>query len=161
MRLIQAYGDLRLSTNSEEKFSIVKAGSRDVITCHVNDPLPKVAKIMVDNWISSVFVKDDNNKVVGIITDGVIFRLVAKEKDPRLYKAGDVMVRDIITVSEGASIDELRSLFEKTKVKRIGVIGRNGEIVGVINKKWVNQFKKYTRYYDIQLQPKASEKSAE
>ena len=141
---------------SNEKFSIVKAASRDVITCHVSDTVPKVAQLMVDNWISSVFVKDDNDKVVGVITDGILFRLVAKEKDPRLYKAEDVMVRDIITVGIDASIDELRSLFEKTRVKRIGVVDNNGEIVGVINKKWVNQFKKYTRYYDIQLQPKAS-----
>lgn len=141
---------------SNEKFSIVKAASRDVITCHVSDPVPKVAQLMVDNWISSVFVKDDNDKVVGVITDGILFRLIAKEKDPRLYKAEDVMVRDIITVGIDASIDELRSLFEKTRVKRIGVVDNNGEIVGVINKKWVNQFKKYTRYYDIQLQPKAS-----
>ena len=141
---------------SNEKFSIVKAASRDVITCHVSDPVPKVAQLMVDNWISSVFVKDDNDKVVGVITDGILFRLVAKEKDPRLYKAEDVMVRDIITVGIDASIDELRSLFEKTRVKRIGVVDNNGEIVGVINKKWVSQFKKYTRYYDIQLQPKAS-----
>ncbi len=151
-----------MSTYSEEKFSIVRAASRDVITCHINDTIPKVAKLMVDNWISSVFVKDDNNKVVGIVTDGIVFRLVAKEKDPRLYKAGDVMVRDIITVSEDASIDELRNLFEKSKVKRVGVVDKNGEIVGVINKKWINQFKKYTRYYDIQLQPKvSSEKSPE
>ncbi|MFB0562613.1 MAG: cyclic nucleotide-binding/CBS domain-containing protein [Candidatus Lokiarchaeia archaeon] len=127
-----------------------------MITCHVSDSLPKVAKIMVDNWISSVFVKDDNDKVIGVITDGVIFRLVAKEKDPRLYTAEDVMVRDIITVGTDVSIEELRKLFEKSKVKRIGVVDSNGEIVGVINKKWVNQFKKYTRYYDIQLQPKTS-----
>jgi len=144
----------RLSTENREKFSIVNAASRDVITCHVDDSLPKVAKLMVDNWISSVFVKDDNDKVVGIITDGVIFRLVAKEKDPRIYKAGDVMVRDIITVSEDVSMDELKTLFDKTKVKRVGVVNKQGQIVGVISKKWVNQFKKYTRYYEIQLQPK-------
>jgi CBS-domain-containing membrane protein len=79
---------------------------------------------------------------------------VAKEKDPRIYKAGDVMVRDIITVSEDVSMDELRTLFDKTKVKRVGVVNKQGQIVGVISKKWVNQFKKYTRYYEIQLQPK-------
>jgi CBS-domain-containing membrane protein len=146
----------RLSADDKEKFSIVNAMSREVVTCHASDPLPKVAQLMVDNWISSVFVKDDHDKVVGIITDGIIFRLVAKEKEPRLYKAGDVMVRDIITVSPDASIGELRSLFDKTKVKRVGVVDNNGKIIGVISKRWVNRFKKYTRYYEIELQPKES-----
>ncbi|MEM3586679.1 MAG: CBS domain-containing protein [Candidatus Jordarchaeaceae archaeon] len=144
--------------STRENFSIVSAMSREVVTCHVSDPLPKVAQLMVDNWISSVFVKDDNDKVVGIITDGIIFRLVAKEKDPRLYKAGDVMVKDIITVREDASIDELRSLFDKTKVKRVGVVDKDGKIIGVISKRWVNMFKKYTRYYEIELQPKETTK---
>ncbi|MEM2144278.1 MAG: CBS domain-containing protein [Candidatus Jordarchaeaceae archaeon] len=143
-------------TDDKEKFSIVNAMSREVVTCHVSDPLPKVAQLMVDNWISSVFVKDDSDKVVGIITDGIIFRLVAKEKDPRLYKAGDVMVKDIITVGTDASIDELRSLFDKTKVKRVGVVDSSGKIIGVISKRWVNRFKRYTRYYEIELQPKES-----
>lgn len=143
-------------TDDKEKFSIVNAMSREVVTCHVSDPIPKVAQLMVDNWISSVFVKDDNDKVVGIITDGIIFRLVAKEKDPRLYKAGDVMVKEIITVGTDASIDELRSLFDKTKVKRVGVVDKNGKIIGVISKRWVNRFKRYTRYYEIELQPKES-----
>jgi len=145
-----------LSTDDKEKFSIVNAMSREVVTCHISDPLPKVAQLMVDNWISSVFVRDDNDRVVGIITDGIIFRLVAKEKDPRLYKAGDVMVRDIITVGPNASIDELKSLFDKTKVKRVGVVNNKGKIIGVISKRWVNRFKKYTRYYEIELQPKES-----
>nr|MDO8079602.1 CBS domain-containing protein [Candidatus Freyarchaeota archaeon] len=145
-----------MSTDDKEKFSIVNAMSREVVTCHISDPLPKVAQLMVDNWISSVFVRDDNDRVVGIITDGIIFRLVAKEKDPRLYKAGDVMVRDIITVGPNASIDELKSLFDKTKVKRVGVVNNKGKIIGVISKRWVNRFKKYTRYYEIELQPKES-----
>lgn len=145
-----------MSADDKEKFSIVNAMSREVVTCHVSDSIPKVAQLMVDNWISSVFVKDDDDKVVGIITDGIIFRLVAKEKEPRLYKAGEVMVKGIITVSPDASINELRSLFDKTKVKRIGVIDNNGKIIGVISKRWVNRFKKYTRYYEIELQPKES-----
>jgi CBS domain-containing protein len=145
-----------LSADDKEKFSIVGAMSREVVTCHVSDPLPKVAQLMVDNWISSVFVKDDKERVVGLITDGIVFRLVAKEKDPRRYKAGDVMVRDIIMVSPDASIEELRALFEKTKVKRVGVVDDNGKIIGVISKRWVDKFKKYTRYYEIQLHPKES-----
>lgn len=146
--------------DTSKKFSIVEAARRDVVTCHVSDPVPKVAQKMVDNWISSVFVKDDSDKVVGIITDGIIFRLVAQEKDPRLYRAGDIMFRDLITVGTDASIEELRNLFEKTKVKRVGVVDSNGKIIGVISKKWVNKFKKYTRYYDIQLQPReASQKT--
>ncbi|WXG40334.1 MAG: CBS domain-containing protein [Candidatus Freyarchaeum deiterrae] len=145
-----------MSTDDKDKFSIVNAMSREVVTCHVSDSLPKVAQLMVDNWISSVFVKDDEERVVGLITDGIVFRLVAKEKDPRRYKAGDVMVKDIITVGPNASIEELRTLFEKTKVKRVGVVDNEGKIIGVISKRWVDKFKKYTRYYEIELQPKDS-----
>ncbi len=134
-------------------FSILDIAMRDIVTCNEDDSLSKVAQLMVDNWVSSVFVVNHEGKVVGIITDGAIFRLIAKEEDPRKYKAKDIMFREIITVREDASIDEIKDLFEKTKIKRVGVVDKDGKLIGVISKKWVNGFKRYARYYNIELQP--------
>ncbi len=151
-----------LALRSQKRgFSILDIAMRDIVTCREDDPIPRVAQLMVDNWVSSVFVVNDDDKVVGIITDGAIFRLIAKEEDPRQYKAKDIMFRDILTVNEDASIDEIKGLFEKTKIKRVGVVDKSGKLVGVISKKWIDGFRRYARYYNIELRPVSPEARSE
>ncbi|MHA1386252.1 MAG: CBS domain-containing protein, partial [Candidatus Helarchaeota archaeon] len=104
--------------------------SPNVVFCSLNDSIPQVAKLMRDQWTDSVFVKNDSGNVVGIITDGIIWDLVAREKDPREFKAKDVMYKPFISVNAEDpiySIEEFRDLIDKSKVKRVAV-KKDGEI---------------------------------
>ena len=64
----------RLVIKMSKDIRVIDVARRNVITCHPDEALRNVAKMMVDHWISSVLVIE-RDKPIGIITDGIIFRL--------------------------------------------------------------------------------------
>lgn len=50
--------------------------TKDVITCRVNDTIKTAALLMKDNKIGAIPVVDNKRKVVGIITESDIFRVL-------------------------------------------------------------------------------------
>ena len=65
------------------------------------------AKLMSDNNIGCVPVCDENNKVVGLITDrDVILRTVACNKDSASTKVSDIMTCNVCTCNADANIEE-------------------------------------------------------
>ncbi|MHA1379867.1 MAG: CBS domain-containing protein [Candidatus Helarchaeota archaeon] len=138
-------------TDSEKSSNFEAIMSPTVVYCSIDDSIPQVAKLMRDEWADSVFVKNEKGDVIGIITDGIIWDLVAKEKDPRQYKAKDVMYKPFISVNAEDpiySIEEFRDLIDQSKVKRVAV-KKDGKIVGVIRKKFLERFKRYSRTFNV------------
>jgi len=117
---------------------------RKLVTCKVDDDVPFVAKLMVDEEVGSVFVEDRNGKIVGLITDGQIFRLVAQRQKLENVKARDIMVKEVYTIDRNAPLAEAWRLFQSTGVKRLAVT--DGErIVGVLSRKMVQRIMKYEK----------------
>jgi CBS domain-containing protein len=58
------------------QLTVDKVMTRAVLTVHPEDPISKVAQIMLDHKISGLPVLDDDQHVVGIITESDIFRML-------------------------------------------------------------------------------------
>jgi len=63
--------------------------------------------------LGCVCVVDNNNRLLGIITDGDVRRILQENDDIRSLNAGNVMVTNPITIREDALIGEALSLMEK------------------------------------------------
>ncbi len=62
-------------------WSQIKVGNimtKDVMTVRANEPIINAAKLMYENKISGLPVLDDAGKVIGVITESDIFRMVIK-----------------------------------------------------------------------------------
>jgi predicted transcriptional regulator len=130
--------------------------SKTIVFCTEEDTVSTIARKMRDHWTDTIFVQNSQDQVVGIITDGIIWNLIAKEggkTDPRTLKAKNIMFRDFIRVKCDApieSIDQLRDLLDKTKIQRIG-LEQDGKIVGLIRKKFIERVKRYSRSFNFSL----------
>ncbi|MFQ5575564.1 MAG: CBS domain-containing protein [Anaerolineae bacterium] len=60
------------------KLKVKQVMSRNAITISHNATIAKAAKLMMDHKISGLPVVNDSNKVVGIITESDIFRMVVQ-----------------------------------------------------------------------------------
>ncbi|RQD76277.1 MAG: CBS domain-containing protein [Candidatus Syntrophonatronum acetioxidans] len=132
---------------------------KNVMTVKEHDTLQEVAKILVDEKISGVPVIDDNNKVVGIITEGDLiyqgksFHVPAVieilggvfyfedprkiEKDLRKMvgtKAKDVMTTSIITVEENTLVEEIATIMVEKGINRVPVTDDAGRLVGIVTR---------------------------
>jgi len=59
-------------------------------------------------------------------------RVAARQAKKRVLRAGDLMTRDPITVSEEMSIADLCDLFQEKNINGAPVVDRSGRLVGVV-----------------------------
>ena len=142
-------------TSIEPTIKISDLMSRNIFYCENDVSIPKIAKMMMENWVDTIFCIDKNTrKVVGIITDGIIWGLVARA-DEKIYKYNvkDVMYKGIITIDANTpinSIEELKSKFDQSPVKRIAVTS-DGKIIGLVRRKFIERVKRFSRHFDIEF----------
>lgn len=122
---------------------IIDVARRKVVSGHPDDPLSLIAKSMADHWISSVVIVE-KEKPIGIVTDGIIFRLIAKNRNPLKLLAKDVMAQPVHTIHEDLSLEEAEDAFQKSKVSRLVVVDNKGEVKGIVSKKDVDRFAAYS-----------------
>jgi len=130
----------------------------DVITVSPETTVESVATILAVKKISGVPVIDEDNNLLGIVTendlidqvkkvhiptaitllDSVIFLESEKKMETEIRKmtgatAIDICTKSIETVSPETPIDELATIMAEKKVHTLPVID-NGELVGIIGK---------------------------
>ena len=90
------------------------------------------AKIMCEQHIGCIPVCDDNDKVVGIVTDrDILLRNVACDRDAKTTKVSDIMTTNVHCCDINSDIKDVQSLMANEQVRRIPVI-ENGKIAGIL-----------------------------
>lgn len=76
----------------------------------------------------------ENGQVVGMLSDrDITVRGVAEGADPASTPAGDIMSRDVISCFEDQDVNDIAKLMEQNKVRRVVVVNRKNEAVGVVS----------------------------
>ncbi|MFN3527514.1 MAG: CBS domain-containing protein [Candidatus Altarchaeaceae archaeon] len=109
----------------------------DVVWAKPDDTIESVAKMMYKNRIEGIFMLDidENMKIKkgGVITTkDIVYKVVAKGKDPKKVKVKDVATKGLITISPDASLEEAAKLMRSKDIRRLAVEDEKGIIVGVI-----------------------------
>jgi predicted transcriptional regulator len=127
----------------------------EVITVHPETTLSEVGKILKEKRVSGVPVTDHENNVVGIITLTDMLRILDHiyqwreiemqvpelklsamfEKEKTQAKVQDVMTKDVLTLDEGSSLDDIMRLMFTRKVHTIPVVARGNKLVGIVGKR--------------------------
>jgi CBS domain-containing protein len=132
--------------------------TKDVITVGPNEKVEKAAKILLENKISGIPVVDEDNHVLGVITekdlmikaselkvpfyltlfDSIIFleNPIRFNNDIKKYTASDVkeaMTDKVYTVEEDTPVTEVVAIMQKRRVNRVPVL-RHGKLIGIISR---------------------------
>jgi len=132
--------------------------STDVVKVHPNATVGQIAKLMSDNDISGLPVVDDQDQVVGIITeldmivrntrfkmptffvilDSIIYLETPKHFQERLTHilgttAKEIMSKPVVTVTPDSTIEELSELMTERRRNPIPVV-KNKKLVGIISR---------------------------
>jgi CBS domain-containing protein len=93
----------------------------------------EAAELMRDNDIGDVIVLDDG-RVKGMITDrDLTIRVLAEHREPANTTVGDVCSSDVVSVSPDTPVTEAVSLMRDRAVRRLPVIGSDGQAQGIIS----------------------------
>lgn len=127
-----------------------------VVTITPDTPVVEIARLLMQWSISAVPVVEDDDRIVGIVSEGDLIRreelgtagkarswwldlvsqpaALADDFAKSHGKcAADVMTRNIISVSENTELPEIAELMEKHRIKRVPVL-RDGKLVGIVSR---------------------------
>lgn len=103
----------------------------DVVTASAEQSFADVAKLLQDNRISSVIVKDVE-RLAGIVTERDIVNIVADGLDAQSVRVGDRMTKNLDTVEPRTDIAEAAEHMARLKIRHLPVVDR-GSLVGIIS----------------------------
>ena len=129
--------------------------STDVKTISCKATILEAATLMLDHGISGLPVVNSEGRLVGIVTEGDLFRRweIGTEPHPAVRSQGsrsnfeifceylkshgrhveDVMTRDVIRVFENTPLAEIAALLESKRIKRVPVMG-DGKMRGIVSR---------------------------
>ncbi len=102
----------------------------DPITMRPHNKIYEAIEVMKKYKISGLPITDENNKLVGILTNRDI-RFETRVNRP----IETVMTKDLITVPLGTSLEEAEKLFHKHKIEKILMVDENFHLKGLITYK--------------------------
>lgn len=92
-----------------------------------------VSKIMGDNHIGCVPVCDNNDKIVGILTDrDIILRGIACDKDIKSTPVSEIMTTKVVRISPDTDINDAGDIMARNQVRRIPVV-TDEKVVGMLS----------------------------
>jgi CBS domain-containing protein len=129
--------------------------TKNVVTVRPETPVKEIAGTLLDRRISAVPVVDGKGVIVGIVSEGDLMRrpesggeghrswwlafFSLPEDDARRFVkahgrfASDVMTRKVVTVAENEPLEEVASVLERARIKRVPVV-QDGKLVGIISR---------------------------
>ncbi|SHI69142.1 CBS domain-containing protein [Geosporobacter subterraneus DSM 17957] len=133
--------------------------NRRIITVKEEMTVDETARILLENKISGVPVVDDQNQVIGIVSetdliyrekhlhipsfisilDGVIFLESTKELEHQVrkmaaYKVRDVMTRKVLTIQEDTELEDIVDIIVEKRINRLPVVDQEGKLVGIVTR---------------------------
>jgi IMP dehydrogenase len=125
--------NLPIATQADEVDKVKRHESGmvvDPITMRPQDKIYRAIELMKKYKISGLPVTDENNKLVGILTNRDI-RFETRLDLP----VQEVMTKELVTVPLGTSLEEAEKLFHRHKIEKILMVDENYHLKGLITYK--------------------------
>jgi len=109
----------------------------EIMTDHVisiceDEPIIAAARLMKQNNIGSLPVRDGRNRLRGIVTDrDIVLRCVAGNINPQEVRIGEIMSRNLITASPFEDTERVAERMGNGQIRRLPVTD-NGILVGIV-----------------------------
>ena len=120
--------------------------SSPVVTASPSTSLKDVARLMLQHDIGAIPILDEQERLVGIVTEDDILPLQSIE-DPRRHAltrtvgrkrvsrtASEVMIHHVMTTREDADVTEVARLMHALHLKSLPVVA-SGHVVGIISRR--------------------------
>jgi CBS domain-containing protein len=128
---------------------------RDVITVRPEASVRDAALLMLQHGISGLPVVDENNDLVGLVSEGDLIRRAETGTERRrswwlelltpqerladefsrahAVRVSDLMTRPVVSADENASLADIATLMERHGIKRVP-IQQDGRLVGIVSR---------------------------
>lgn len=103
----------------------------EIMTTDVKKLTPDVlvenaAREMFESSVSGMPVVDDENHLIGVVTE---FDIISKQGE----RVADIMTKDVVSVGEDTDPESVARMLTEQRIRRIPVV-REGKVIGIISR---------------------------
>lgn len=96
-------------------------------------PITEAAEMMREIE-AGILPVQDNNQIVGVVTDrDIVLRVVAEGRSPAETLVSDVMTNDVVRCYEDQDAREAANLMAEKQVRRLVIFSREGKLSGILS----------------------------
>ncbi len=107
--------------------------TKPVVMVRPDNSIEEAARLMRARNVGAVVVVADGSPV-GLLTDrDIAVEVVARAKEPAAVRVGEVMKKHPTVIREDAGIFDVTRIFGMKGVRRLPVVNKAGELVGIIS----------------------------
>ena len=97
-------------------------------------PVREAARMMESEDIGLVPIVESGTRLVGVVTDrDVAVRVVGRGLDPDTTSVAQVASTDLVALTPEHDLDEALALMAREQVRRLPIIARDDELVGMLS----------------------------
>jgi CBS domain-containing protein len=109
---------------------------QDVVTYYrVEDTVDKLAGAMSEGGFGSVPILAADGKLVGIVSEFDLLKVIAEGKELAKVTAGEIMIKDPVTVTPKTPAMEIINLLQERHFIRTPVVDADGKLAGVVSRR--------------------------
>ena len=106
---------------------------KGVIFCKPDAPLQEVVRVMADTEIHAIMVAErEGEPPVGVVSHTDAIASYNRE-ELASTQARDVMTRDVISISEDATVEEASKKLVESHIHRLLVVSEDGKPLGILS----------------------------
>jgi len=123
-----------------------------VVSVKRNADLHEAAQLLSENRISGMPVVDDNNRVIGVVSETDVLMLAGMKKEhtfkdilrtilgePMPARSGGNKVEDVmsfppVTSNENDRVVEVAKILDERRIKRMPVVDIEGKLLGIVSR---------------------------
>lgn len=120
---------------SEQLYSrkIEEINNREIVSCALSTPIYQVAQLMAKHKVSCLFIKNEEEKIVGFVTDITLRdRVIAQQLDAS-KPISEVLDPNIVSISKDAYIYEAILMMFRTKSRYL-LVEEDGSFNGFLSR---------------------------
>jgi CBS domain-containing protein len=112
---------------------ILAAKGRDVVTTAPSRSVAEAVAMLARRKIGALVVVEDGDRIVGIISERDIVRLIAtKAADALDQPISAIMTKAVMTCGEGETIDSVMARMTRGRFRHLPVVGE-GRLTGIVS----------------------------
>jgi CBS domain-containing protein len=113
--------------------TILSGKGRDVVTTSATISVGEAIHLLAEHRIGALVVVERNDRIVGIVSERDIVRLMAKNGAEALHEpVGSIMTRSVMTCSEHETIDSVMSRMTRGRFRHLPVAA-GGRLTGIVS----------------------------
>jgi CBS domain-containing protein len=112
-------GKMKMARENNEETSVADYMTTRMITMGGKDSMLDIAKRMAERNISSVAITDGKDRIIGILTERDIVKIVANSVSPKGITAGSLMSYPVVSIEKGSSVEDAARVMAQKKVRHL------------------------------------------